>query len=270
MTNPPSAVPPVLNTNTLVLDAKGQPTIGTTGQIATVTVAAAGASYTVGDTLTVVQSGAINALIRVLTVTAGAVATVAVINGGQGYSAAAGLATSGGTGTGCTITIATITAGFHLGLSEGPTSSTLTPKFELIKADQWAAPVAAAFTSNTGEMDFTIKEFTLVSLQRYFAGLYSATNWALSAGSTNPACSLLQVGSSYPSTAKTTSVLFVTPDRAVQNRFSYFLGYRCYIESTLQMPINRSKEMLIKIKMGMLLDTTRTAGDMAGQWIRQT
>lgn len=262
-------MPAVQWTNLIQLDNAGQPPIGSTGQIATVTVAAGGTGYTIGDTITVIQSGGSNGLIRVLTLGASnAVATVAVINGGQGYSAAAGLVTNGGTGASCTITIATITAGFHLGLTEGPASTTLTPKFELIKADQFSAPVAAAFISNTGEIDFVVKEFTLQALQRYFAGLTSATWWSLSAGSTNPACKLLQIGSSYPSTAKTVTLLLVTPNRQVANRYFYWLGYKCYIKSAIQLPVNRAKETLIKLKWGMLLDTTRVAGDMCGQFVR--
>lgn len=77
--------------------------------IATVTVAAGGTGYVVGDVLNVVQSGAYGGTVTVSTVYAGAVTGVTVTTGGAGYSASAGNATTGGTGSGCTITIATLT-----------------------------------------------------------------------------------------------------------------------------------------------------------------
>jgi hypothetical protein len=269
VTPPTSAVPPVAGVNTIVLDAKGQPTVAATGQIASVAIAAGGSGYSQGDTLTIIQSGAIWGAVRVLTVSAGAVATVAVIRGGQGYAAASGLATTGGTGTGCTITIATITAGFYLGATEGPATTTLTPKFNEIKADQYSAPIAAAFVSNTGEIEFTCKEFLLVNLQKYFAGLASATYWNLSAGSTNPACDFIQIGSSYPSSAMTVPLLLVSPNRALLDRYFYWLAYRAYIKSAIQMGVNRKKELILKLKWGLILDTTRVASDMAAQFVRQ-
>lgn len=270
VTNPVSAVPPVAGTNTLVLDSSGQPQIGSTGQIASVSISAAGTGYAVGDTLTVVQNGAVAGMVRVAnTGGSGTVSAVAIINGGQGYSAASSLATTGGGGSGCTITIASITAGFHLGLTQGPASTNLTPKFTEIKADQFSAPVDAAFTSFAAEIDFTVKEYSLINMQKYFGGLFSATVWNLGAGSTNPARKLLQIGSTPSSQAKTASLLLVGTRRDSPNKFLYVMGYRCHIKSAIPLgPIQRSKEAEIKMKFGCLIDPTRVASDMTLQIVK--
>jgi len=268
VTNPPSAVPPVQYTNTLQLDSAGQPPIGASGQIASGTVAAGGTGYTAGDTLTVVQSGAVAGMIRVLTVSSGAVATFAILRGGQGYSVASGLPTTGGTGSGCTITIATITAGFHLGLSEGPAQVQIAPKYELIKADQFSAEVDGALISMQSEIDFTIKEMVLQTLLQMFTGLFSATYWNLGAGGTNPAADFMTIGATNSSQALTTSLLLVSPRRDAANKFVYVLGYRTYIKSALQFSIGRPKENMFKLKFGCLADMNRVVKDRVMQIIK--
>lgn len=267
---PASAVPPIQYTNTLQLDQAGQPPIGTNGQIATATLGAGGSGYTVGDTLTVVQAGAQAGMIRVLTVSAGAVVTFAILRGGQGYSTASGLATTGGSGTGCTITIATITAGFHFGLSEGPAQVQIAPKYELIKADQFSAEIDGALISMACEMDFTIKEMALAAMLQLFTGLFSATYWNLSAGSTNPAADLLQIGATNSSQALTTSLLMVAPRRDAANKFVYALGYKAFIKSAIQFSIGRPKENMFKLKFACLADMNRVVKDRVMQIIRTT
>jgi hypothetical protein len=78
--------------------------------IATYSIDAAGTGYAVGDTLTVVQSGASNGVLQVATIGAGGtVLTANFVTQGTGYAVAAGLATTtSGAGTGCTITIGTL------------------------------------------------------------------------------------------------------------------------------------------------------------------
>lgn len=77
--------------------------------ISSVTIAAAGSGYSVGDFLTVVQSGGTNGTVIVTSVYAGTVTGVSVTTPGIGYSAASALPTTGGGGTGCTITISAVT-----------------------------------------------------------------------------------------------------------------------------------------------------------------
>lgn len=266
--NPVSAVPPVQYTNTLQLDSNGQPPIGAKGQIATVAVNAPGTNYLIGDTIDVVQSGALWGQLRVVTVSGSAVATVRVIRGGSGYSVASALATVGGSGTGFTADIATITSGYHLGLTEGPASMNIHPTFNLINADQFSTHVDAAFVNLACEIDFTIKEFQLAMIQRLFGGLLTATYYDLAAGGTNPATDLLQIGNSTSSSALQTSLLLVSPRRDVPHTFMYVLGYRCYMKSAIAMSVHRSKESMIKLKFGCLADPTRVAKDYVLQIVR--
>lgn len=76
----------------------------------TISVAAGGTGYVIGDILNLVQGTAYGATVRVVTVYAGAVTSVTLVTGGIGYTTGVGLATTGGTGSGCTITIASVTA----------------------------------------------------------------------------------------------------------------------------------------------------------------
>ena len=59
-------------------------------------------------------------------------------------------------------------AGVHLGLTEGPCSVSFNAKFSEIHADQFAAPIDAAYVSTEAEIDFAIKEFSLQKLAAYF------------------------------------------------------------------------------------------------------
>lgn len=81
----------------------------TNTSINTVTVAAGGTGYVVGDILNIVQGSAYGGTVTVTSVYAGAVTAVTVTTGGIAYTTGSGLTTTGGTGTGCTITIASVT-----------------------------------------------------------------------------------------------------------------------------------------------------------------
>lgn len=77
--------------------------------INTVSVAAGGTGYIVGDVLNVVQGSAWGGTVTVSSVYAGAITGVTVTTGGSGYTTGSGLSTTGGTGTGATITIVSVT-----------------------------------------------------------------------------------------------------------------------------------------------------------------
>jgi hypothetical protein len=71
-----------------------------------VDVASGGATYSVGQTVTIVQSGGAGARALILNVIGGAVTGLAVLTQGNGYHVASGLATTtGGPGTGLTVNI---------------------------------------------------------------------------------------------------------------------------------------------------------------------
>lgn len=79
---------------------------GGASALSTATIAAGGAGYKVGDTLTVFQTGADNtATVTVSSVNSGVITGINVGNVGYGYAVASALATQGGSGTGATINI---------------------------------------------------------------------------------------------------------------------------------------------------------------------
>lgn len=87
-------------------------TLGTTASAAfTAGVASGGTGYTVGDIVTVVQSGASGGQFTVTSIGgSGAVTGVSAVAaaGGTGYSVASGLATTGGTGTGLAVNLTAV------------------------------------------------------------------------------------------------------------------------------------------------------------------
>lgn len=78
--------------------------------ISTVSVAAGGSGYVVGDVVGVVKTGASGGYLTVATVnSSGTVSAVTVTQGGIGYSTTVSAATTGGAGTGLTVTISAVT-----------------------------------------------------------------------------------------------------------------------------------------------------------------
>lgn len=88
---------------------------GSTAPIGTVSLAAGGSGYVVGDTLDVGGSGT-GGQVYVTSVSGGTVTGIALIQNGTGYSVASGVATSGGTGSGATVNVtALLSAGLPAG-----------------------------------------------------------------------------------------------------------------------------------------------------------
>lgn len=273
--SPPSAVPPVQYTNTFQLNANGEPPdAATVGELATVTLGNAGGSgYAVGDILELVQSGADGGLVEVLTLSASAVATVRVLKGGRGYSAAANLVTVHRTGAGndaATITVSTIAAGFSLGLTDGPASVNITPKFNEITADQFGGTVDAAFVSQSCEIDIIVKELVLKRIEKYFAGVQTGTYFNLRAGATNPAADFLQIGLPNSSQVNTHTLTLIAPRRDAANKWMYVHAYKTYLKSSMPIGLDRKKEVLLKLKFKCLLDLTRVNTDLSMQIVRMT
>src|SRR5579859_3616473 len=100
------------------------------------------------------------------------------------------------------------TSGFHIGLSEGPVTLNITPKFLEIFADQHAAPVDAAFTALETEIDFVVEEALMANLQKFFCSVLG-TYTNVTAGA-NPACDFLQMGSSNTDAVTFHSILLVS------------------------------------------------------------
>jgi hypothetical protein len=269
---PVSAVPPTtVGTHTIALDGLGQPT-GTFsyGAISAATLGGGGSGYAVGDILTVVQSGGSNGLIRVLTISGGAVLTFRILHGGSGYSTGTGLATTGGTGAGCTIDITTISPGLHMGLTEGPCTVSFTASFNEILADQYAAPIDAAYISSVAEIDFAIKELDLTKFSRYFSGLLTGSYYDLPIGSTNPAADMMQIGNSISLAANTHTVMLVAPRRDAPGKYVYAFAYKAVLSAAWQWSLQRKKEAVFQFKFRCIGDPNREPKDQVMQIVRTT
>ncbi len=160
-------------------------------------------------------------------------------------------------------------AGISIGLTEGPCSISIHPKFVEIKADQFAAPVDAAFVSMATEIDFAVKESKLSRFPQFFAGLLTSTYTDVVAGA-NPACDFLQIGSQKTSAATTRTLMLIAPRRDTTGKWIYVFAYRAYLKSAIAMAVDRKKETIIKMKWGCIADTTRVAKDQVLQFIRMT
>lgn len=159
------------------------------------------------------------------------------------------------------------TAGFHIGLSEGPTVLSMTPKFEEIRADQFAAPVDATFVSLESEIDIIVKETILQNLQKFFTSPLG-TYFALPVGATNPGADFLQIGSPKSSGATLRTLLLTAPRRDSTAKFWYVLAYKAALKSALAMPVHRAKETTFKLKFYCIADTTRVLKDQVLQVVK--
>lgn len=159
------------------------------------------------------------------------------------------------------------TAGFHIGLSEGPAVLSLTPKFEEIRADQFGAPVDAAFVSSETEIDLIVKETILTNLQKYFTSPLG-TYFNLATGITNSASDFLQVGSPKSSGATLRTLLLIAPRRDATSKFWYVLAYKAALKSALAMSLDRKKEATYKLKFYCIADPSRVASDQVLQIVK--
>ncbi len=159
------------------------------------------------------------------------------------------------------------TAGFHIGLSEGPTVLSVTPKFDEIRADQHAAPIDVAFVSMETEIDIVVKEAVLQNLQKFFnSPLGTYTNVA--AGVTNPAADFLQIGSPTSSLANLRTLLLISPRRDVAAKFWYVLAYKAALKSAVAWAFARGTPSTWKLKFYCIADTTRVLKDQVLQIVK--
>jgi hypothetical protein len=158
-------------------------------------------------------------------------------------------------------------AGFHVGASEGPAVLSVTPKFEEIRADQFAASLDAAFVSLETEIDLVVKEAVLANLQKLFSSpLGRYTN--VTAGATNPAADFLQIGSPTSSAATLRTLLLVSPDRAASGKYWVLQAYKAALKSAVALEFQRSTAVTWKLKFYCIADTSRVLKDQVLQLVR--
>jgi hypothetical protein len=159
------------------------------------------------------------------------------------------------------------TGGFHIGLSDGPVTLHTTPKFLEIRADQPAAAVDAAFTSLETEIDIVVKEALLQNLRPFFSSTLG-TYTAVAAGSTNPACDFLQIGSVSTCATLFNSILLVSPDKSNLGHFYIVNLYKALLMSAVETTFHRTTISEWKLKFRGIADTNRVMGDLVAQIVK--
>ncbi len=154
-------------------------------------------------------------------------------------------------------------SGSHLGSIEGPTSISISEKTNEIMDDQHESAIDLAFVSVEGEVDFTIKELNFAR----FATILSSSGLNTRTVLANQ--DAWQIGGQLSNSQYSPfTLLLVAPDRKTAGKFWYAMAYKCFLKAAIQMSFTRSKESMYKLKFGMVMDTSRVAGDEFMQWYR--
>jgi len=250
LTAPGSHNPPG-QADEVALDASGQPAstqgavTGASNATPIVLTLAFTTGYAVGDIVTVAGVGG-NTNANGIWVISALDATHLTLAGSAGN----GAWTSGGT----------VTQGAHLGIVEGPTTVTLTPKVDDIGSDNFEGPHDAALQSIAVEVDTVLKEVDLYKL----LAMSSNMNWgnfaALPAAGAYTTLGM-QFGGAQSSSMNLHSLMFVAPNRAAAGKWIYVYLFKAYQDAAIQITFERSKANLWKVKFLGVADVTRLVGD---------
>jgi hypothetical protein len=154
------------------------------------------------------------------------------------------------------------------GATEAATTSTLTPKYEEIPADQVSAPIDVVMTADAYELDATIKQTNLANLTNFFPpGTFS-----IGTDTTQPtgaqAFEQITFGGIIPVTKM--GVAVISQRRDVSTKFVVSHLYQAYAAEAIKLPFQRGKSTEFAVKFKGIADTARPAGDLVGMIWRQT
>jgi len=153
------------------------------------------------------------------------------------------------------------------GATEGAITSTLTPKYQEIGADQVASPIDVVMTADAYEIDVTIKQSNLANLINFFPpGTFSTgTDTNQPAGA--QAYEQITFGGIIP--VPKLGVAVISPRRDVTGKFVVSHLYQAYQAEAIKLPFQRGKETTFGVKFKGVADSTRPAGDQVGMVWRQ-
>lgn len=157
---------------------------------------------------------------------------------------------------------------FFAGATDGAATLLLAPKLEEIHADQVAGPIDVVMTGESASVEVTLKESDLAKLKNYIVhGTYgTGTDAGLPAGA--QAYEEITFGGTIA--IPKTSVAVISPRRDATAKFVVSQLYQAYQAEAIQLPFQRGKETIYKVKFSGLADATRAAGDQVGKIYRQT
>jgi hypothetical protein len=154
------------------------------------------------------------------------------------------------------------------GATDGATTVLLSPKLEPIAADQVAASIDVVMTGEAESIEVTLKESDLAKLKYFVAhgSFASGTDTNLPPG----AQTYEEISFGGIVQIPKTSVAVISPRRDAPSKFVVSQLYQAYQAEAIQLPFQRGKETIYKVKFEGLADPTRPAGDQVGKIYRQT
>jgi len=156
---------------------------------------------------------------------------------------------------------------YFAGATEGAITSTLTPKYQEIGADQVASPIDVVMTADAYEIDVNIKQSNLANLISFFPPGTFSTGTDANQVSGAQAYEQITFGGIIP--VPKLGVAVVSPRRDVTGKFVVSHLYQAYQAEAVKLPFQRGKETTFGVKFKAVADSSRPAGDQVGMVWRQ-
>ena len=153
------------------------------------------------------------------------------------------------------------------GATEGAITSTLTPKYEEIGADQVSSPIDVVMTADAYEIDVTIKQSNLANLTNFFPPGTFSTGTDTNQPSGAQSYEQITFGGIVP--VPKIGVAVISPRRDVTGKFVVSHLYQAYQAEAIKLPFQRGKETTYAVKFKGIADSSRPAGDQVGMVWRQ-
>jgi hypothetical protein len=156
---------------------------------------------------------------------------------------------------------------YFAGATEGATTSTLTPKFEEMGADQVSSPIDVVETADAFEIDLTVKQSDLANLQNFFPpGTFSIGTDATQPSGAQ-AYEQINFGGIIP--VNKIGVAVISARRDAPTKFVISHLYQAYQAEAIKLPFARGKETTYSVKFKGIADSSRPNGDQVGMIWRQ-
>ena len=156
---------------------------------------------------------------------------------------------------------------YFAGATEGAITSTLTPKYQELGADQVASPIDVVMTADAYQIEVTLKQSDLANLINFFPpGSFTAgADVSQPSGAQN--YEQITFGGIVP--VPKFGVAVISPRRDATGKFVVAHLYRAYQSEALKLPFQRGKETSYTVKFKGIADSSRSAGDQVGMVWRQ-
>jgi hypothetical protein len=153
------------------------------------------------------------------------------------------------------------------GATEGAITSTLTPKYEEMGADQVSSPIDVVMTADAYEIDVTIKQSNLANLTNFFPPGAFSTGTDANQPTGAQTYEQITFGGIIP--VPKMGVAVISARRDVTGKFVVSHLYQAYQAEAIKLPFQRGKETTFAVKFKGIADSTRPTGDQVGMIWRQ-